>query len=120
MLTWLALVPLAILFVGFTLRRQRTAHMAVMALAIVVDLAVVGVVEANRHVIAKAAGPRSTLLTVHICLAASSLLGYVAAVVSGVLLWKGRGARRVHKALGVLILVVRTFTSATSFFVVGR
>lgn len=112
--------PLLILY-GFWLRFQRAPHVKIMVGAILADCLVVGLVEAQRHVVGRAAaGGLDALLRFHIFLAITSFVMYGVATVTGWRIWKGTGGRRLHRANGVLLLGVRSLVSITSAMVAFR
>lgn len=121
MLTAVGCIPPLLIFYGFWLRFQRSPHVKVMIAAIVSDIAVVGLVEYQRHVVERAnAGGLDPLLRFHIFLAVLSFMMYGVATVTGWRIWRGTGGRRMHRANGVLLLGVRSLVSITSAIVAFR
>jgi hypothetical protein len=118
MYPYLALIPLALIFVGFAYRRRTNVHVPLMVGAILLDLVMIIQLEVNRAVVAKAIGAVTPLLKFHIAVAISAVLAYVVMIVTGILLLKGKLVRRPHKMLGLYVLVSRSIVSITAFGVV--
>jgi hypothetical protein len=112
---------LALIFVGLFFRKQRSRHVPIMVSAICWDLLLILQIEFTRHAIDKAmkAPSNPMLLNIHVALAVSTVIMYAAVFYTGRKLLKGDGTLRAwHKRLGLVTVVLRTTTLATSFLAV--
>ena len=117
---------LGIMSWGIYLRRQKVIHLKMMSTAIVWDLLLIAQIELNRGAIDKASASMfsntlsHTILNIHIVLAVSSVLLYIAMIISGRKLLKGSlTIRPKHKLLGWTTYIVRILTFITSFWAVS-
>ncbi|MBK22705.1 MAG: hypothetical protein CME70_01760 [Halobacteriovorax sp.] len=112
---------LSLIFYGVYLRRNRQKHVKIMASAITWDILLVLQIQLNRSAIQKAVKvvENPMILTVHVCIALSTVLLYFALIYTGRKLLSGQSdIRSKHKLLGVSAVVLRTLTFITSFFAV--
>ena len=111
---------LLLLFIGVYFRRQRPRHVRIMTSAIVWDIILVLQIELNRGAIAKAVQVTQNkwLLNVHVSLAVSCVLLYFVMFYTGTKLLKNKNIYRPrHKLLGMITLILRILTFATSFYI---
>lgn len=114
---------LSLMFLGVYLKRNRLAHIRIMASAIVWDVILILQIELSRGAIEKASNAitNKMMLNIHISFAVLSVLFYVAMVISGRKLLKGNnGIRPLHKKLGYTTLFLRLATFVTSFWAVSK
>ncbi len=112
---------LSLIYFGVYQRRNRSLHVKIMASAIIWDILLVLQIQLNRSAIQKAVKvvENPMILTVHVCIAVSTVLLYFALIYTGRKLLKGESAiRPKHKLLGISTVVLRTLTFITSFFAV--
>ncbi len=105
-------------------------HIQIMSAAMIWDILLILQIELSRSAVATAAQPvgNSMILNIHIAIAVSSVLLYVLMLISGLkLLGKIQFPQQkttaqmipLHKKLGILTLVMRILTFATSFYAVA-
>lgn len=107
----------ALLFFGVSKRKVKFLHMKIMKSAIIWDLLLVAQIELTRSAIDKASKVASnpTILNIHVSLAISTVLLYLAIYLTGSKLAKGKEElRNYHKILGFTTLTVRVATLITS------
>lgn len=113
-----ALVPLTLILVGFHFRRRTRVHVPLMVSAILLDVVMIVQLETNRSVVAKAAAAVTPLLKFHIGVALTTVIAYLAMIVTGILLLRGMRVRKPHRVLGFYVLIARSLVSITAFGVV--
>ena len=92
-----------------------------MLTAIIWDVLLILQIELSRGAIAKASKAITNpyILNIHVSLALTTTILYVALVVMGRKILKGDyGILKLHKKLGILALIMRTLTFVTSFYAV--
>lgn len=104
------------LVVGYWNRRRKRVHIPLMASAFLIDLAVVLYIEITRDAIASAQAKMGPLMIIHICLSVTTLGLYVAQVVGGIKLARGKPCGW-HRRTGLTLLVTRFGNLITSFLV---
>jgi len=112
---------LSLIFYGVYQRANRQKHVKIMASAITWDILLVLQIQLNRSAIQKAVKvvENPMILTIHVCIALSTVLLYFALIYTGRKLLSGQSdIRSKHKLLGVSAVVLRTLTFLTSFFAV--
>ncbi|MBP9674823.1 MAG: hypothetical protein KBD63_06970 [Bacteriovoracaceae bacterium] len=112
---------LAIFYLGFFFRRQKTKHIRLMLTAIIWDLLLILQIELNRGAIAKAMQTLKNpwILNIHVSFAISTTLLYFFLIYFGRRLAGGDGSvRPLHRKLGMITLTLRTLTYITSYFIV--
>ncbi len=108
---------------GIIKRKDRSLHVKVMSSAIIWDVILILQIELSRSAIAKASKVMTNpmMLKIHLFFAISCVLLYVAMVITGRKLLSGKNeVRKKHKALGLITIVFRLLTFATSFFAVTK
>lgn len=106
---------------GIYLRCQRSMHIKMMLSAIIWDILLILQIELSRDAVAKATEviKNSMILNIHVSLAISTVVLYVAMIITGRKLYKGSlTIRPKHKVLGWLTYTVRILTLITSFWAV--
>lgn len=107
---------------GIYLRYQRSVHIKMMLTAIVWDILLILQIELSRGAVAKASEviKNPMILNIHVSLALSTVILYIAMIISGRKLYKGSlTIRPKHKVLGWLTYTVRILTLITSFWAVN-
>ena len=102
-------------------KKKRLIHAKIMSVAIVWDLLLIVQIEFNRKAIEKAIkiSSNSSILSIHIGLALSSVVLYMFMMYTGRRVLKGNNSLiSRHRKLGRLTLLLRTLTYITSFWVV--
>ena len=121
MLTAVGFIPPLLMLYGFWLRYQKKFHVPVMIAAIIADFGVVALVEHQKKVVERASGGGlDPLLKFHILMAITSFTLYAVLAWTGVLMWKGKSGRRVHRTNGVIVLCTRSLVSLTSAIIACR
>ena len=115
---------LSLLFFGVWLiakKRKRDLHVKTMLAAIIWDVLLILQIEFSREAIAKASKAMTNpyILNIHVSLALSTTILFIALIVMGRKILKGNyDILSIHRKLGILALIMRTLTFATSFFAV--
>ena len=94
-----------------------------MVSAIIWDVILILQIELTREAVEKAVKvtSNSMLLNIHVALALTSVLFYIAMILSGRKLLKGdQSIRGRHKKMGFTTLILRTLVFITSFFAVAH
>ena len=94
-----------------------------MVSAIIWDVILILQIELTREAVEKAVKVASNplLLNIHVALALTSVLFYVAMILSGRKLLKGdKSIQGLHKKMGFTTLILRTLVFITSFFAVAH
>jgi uncharacterized membrane protein YozB (DUF420 family) len=102
-------------------KKQRQTHAKIMSVAIIWDLILILQIEFNRKAIEKAikVSSNSSILSIHIGLALSSVILYMFMMYTGKEILKGNNTLiGRHRKLGRLTILMRTLTYITSFWVV--
>jgi uncharacterized membrane protein YozB (DUF420 family) len=102
-------------------KKNRLTHAKIMSLAIIWDLLLIVQIEFNRKAIEKAIkiSSNSSILSIHIGLALSSVVLYMFMMYTGRRILKGNNSLiNQHRKLGRLTMLLRTLTYITSFWVV--
>jgi uncharacterized protein (TIGR03382 family) len=104
-----ATVAFVLLVLGWSQRRRRRTHVALVLLGIAIDLGIVLGLELQRDVVATAVGESmSTFLTIHIVASVFAVLLYVPTLVLGTLLLRGKHhLRTAHCRVALLALLSR-------------
>lgn len=113
---------MSIMIYGALIHKKRDLHVKVMSFSMIWDVLLILQIELSRSAINKAVQitTSTTLLKIHLFFAISSVLLYIAMVISGRKLLAGdHSIRQKHKNLGRLTLLFRVLTFATSFFAVS-
>lgn len=114
-------IILILMYVGVSVRKQRTKHVKIMGTVIAWDILLVLQIELTRSAIEKAshAMTNSALLNFHVTIAVLTVVLYFA------MLWSGRkmlknefGVRKLHKFMGISTVILRTMVYVTSYMVV--
>lgn len=112
---------LIVMAVGFYFRRQRQKHVKIMSFAMVWDVILILQIELSRSAILKATKAVSNpwILNLHVSIAVSTVLLYIAMIYTGRKLLAGQEQiRSRHRALGYGTLMMRVLTFITSFWAV--
>ena len=112
---------LTVLSVGVYYRTRKSLHVKMMYSAIIWDLLLILQIEGTRHAINKASQVISNpiILTIHVLLALTCVLGYFYMIFSGRNILKGdRSKFKRHKRMGWTVYSLRILVFITSFFVV--
>ncbi len=111
----------SLLCFGFMKRKDRSRHVPIMAAVIVWDLLLVLQIELNRGAVLKASEALTNpmMLNIHVALAVTCVVLYLALAFSGRKLLKNIfELRGMHRNIGVSVLILRLLTLITSFFAV--
>jgi hypothetical protein len=97
-------------------RRSQVVHVRLMTAAFLCDLLLVVYIEASRHAVETVATRGNSLIWFHAAVSVLVLAGYVAQIAIGRRMLAGiRTPRRVHIALGVAFVGLRSLNYVTSF-----
>ncbi len=119
MLHLLSSIVLVLILTGLWFRQRRPAlHVRLMSAAFACDLLLVLYIEASRHAVEKVAVAGSSLIWFHAAVSTLVLVAYVAQIALGRRMLAGvRTPRRVHLALGITFVSLRSLNYVTSFMV---
>ena len=112
-----------LMFYGITQRKKRMRHVKIMSAAMIWDVVLILQIELSRSAIIKTGkavmGDGKTMLYIHLFFALSTVLLYIAMVISGRKILKGITPNtKTHKKLGSTTFSFRILTLVTSFFAV--
>ena len=113
-------INLIVFFLGIYWRKRPKRHVPLMGVGIFWDICLILQIELTRKAVAKATKviENPLILTIHIALALSTVLLYLALIYLGRKLLKGENQyRSIHSLLGKLAMGLRILTYITSFFV---
>ncbi len=123
--TWLmqlqSFAIVALMLYGVASHRQRLKHVKIMATAMLWDVLLILQIELSRSAILKAskAVTNPLLLNVHVSIAVTTVLFYIAMVLTGRKVLAGDyKLQKRHKVLGYTTLALRVATLVTSFLAV--
>ncbi len=111
----------AVFVFGVIKRKNRKLHVKTMMTGIIWDVLLILQIELTRSAIAKAskAITNSMILNIHVSLAVTCVLFYIAMFITGTKLLKGdNSVRPRHKVLGITTLSLRILVLITSFWAV--
>jgi len=109
--------------VGIMFRRKMEVHIPLMASAFVIDVALVLIIELQRHAVEKvigevtAASP-SAFVIFHASISLLVILFYIALGITGSKTLKDRSKLAVHKKLAYIFIGLRLINYVTSFWMV--
>jgi uncharacterized membrane protein YozB (DUF420 family) len=112
----------ALMVWGITQHRQRLRHVRIMASAMIWDVILILQIELSRGAILKAsqAPTNPLMLNIHVSIAVTTVLFYIAMVLTGRRLLRGETALyNRHRKLGYATFALRVLTFATSFLAVA-
>ena len=112
---------LSTMFYGVYKHAHRTKHMKIMGFAMSWDIILILQIELSRGAIAKASKALTNpmMLNIHVSIAVSCVLLYIAMIMTGRKVMRGNNALLPrHKLIGRITLAMRILTFITSFFVV--
>lgn len=114
---------LSLMIYGVTQSKKRMKHVKIMSAAMIWDIILILQIELNRSAIDKALDvfKSQTALKIHLFFAISSVLLYVAMVISGRMVLAGKTTMiKRHRLLGMTTLAFRILTFVTSFFAASK
>ncbi|MFG1492040.1 hypothetical protein ACRXCV_11975 [Halobacteriovorax sp. GFR7] len=114
---------LSLMIYGVTQSKKRQKHVKIMSGAMIWDIILILQIELSRSAIDKAMEvfQSQTALKIHLFFAVSSVLLYVAMVISGRMVLKGKaGLLKKHRYLGITTLAFRILTFITSFYAASK
>ena len=105
-----------IMTLGIILKKQRRHHVRLMATSIVWDILLILQIELTRGAVAKASqvAKNALLLNIHVTLAVSTVIFYLAMIYTGRQILSGK-KQPLHKPLGWITYCLRLLTFITSF-----
>ncbi|EPZ51124.1 hypothetical protein M902_2831 [Bacteriovorax sp. BAL6_X] len=114
---------LSLMIYGVTQSKKRQKHVKIMSGAMIWDVILILQIELSRSAIDKAMEvfQSQTALKIHLFFAVSSVLLYIAMVISGLKVLKGNsGFIKKHRYLGITTLAFRILTFITSFYAASK
>ncbi len=107
--------------VGITFHRKLEVHIPIMVSAFVIDVALVLIIELQRHAVEKVIGEvsapsPSTFVIFHACVSLLVILCYIALGITGAKAIKDRSKLSKHKAIAVIFIILRLTNYVTSFW----
>jgi uncharacterized membrane protein YozB (DUF420 family) len=119
MLHVISTLVLAIVAVGFWLRRRRNAvHIRLMISAFLIDLFLVLYIEFSRNAVQKVVASSRPLVWFHAAVSVVVLVCYVVMIQLGRNVLAGNSfARKRHKMVGIVFVVLRSLNYITSYLV---
>ncbi|MBY0449925.1 MAG: hypothetical protein K2X01_04795 [Cyanobacteria bacterium] len=115
----LSFAVLLIIAVGILFRKNRKIHIPVMLLAFVCDMSLVLYIEFSRKAVEQViSGLPSALLAFHVATSLIVVLLYLALIISGVQIVKGKTNRLLwHRQLATAFLIGRMINFVTSLYI---
>ncbi|MFG1499383.1 hypothetical protein ABMA70_04175 [Halobacteriovorax sp. XZX-3] len=114
---------LSLMIYGVTQSKKRQKHVKIMSGAMIWDVILILQIELSRSAIDKAMEvfQSQTALKIHLFFAVSSVLLYIAMVISGRMILKGNSSFiKKHRYLGITTLAFRILTFITSFYAASK
>ncbi len=115
----LSFVVLLIIAVGILFRKNRKVHIPLMLLAFVCDMSLVLYIEFTRKAVEQViSGLPPSLLAFHVTTSIIVVLLYLALIVSGIQIVKGKTDRQLwHRRLATAFLIGRMINFVTSLYI---
>jgi xanthine/uracil permease len=107
--------------IGIVFHRKLEVHIPLMVSAFVIDVALVLIIELQRHAVEKVIGEAtssspSSFVIFHACVSLLVILFYIALGITGSKTIKDRTKLRVHKKLAYVFICLRLINYVTSFW----
>lgn len=125
--TWLmqtqSFLIVALMIYGITQHKTRLKHVKIMSAAMIWDVILILQIELSRSAILKASKAMSNpmLLNIHVSIAVTTVLFYIAMVFTGRKVLAGdQSVLKRHRLLGRITMALRVLTFATSFLAVSE
>jgi uncharacterized membrane protein YozB (DUF420 family) len=113
----------ALMIYGITQHKTRLKHVKIMSAAMIWDVILILQIELSRSAILKASKAMSNpmLLNIHVSIAVTTVLFYIAMVFTGRKVLAGdQSVLKRHRLLGRITMALRVLTFATSFLAVSE
>jgi uncharacterized membrane protein YozB (DUF420 family) len=125
--TWLmqtqSFLIVALMIYGITQHKTRLKHVKIMSTAMIWDVILILQIELSRSAILKASKAMSNpmFLNIHVSIAVTTVLFYIAMVFTGRKVLAGdQSILKRHRLLGRITMALRVLTFATSFLAVSE